>query len=55
MPPTYHIIDTTLREGEQTPGLLFSLMEKKHILNGLVKIGITEAEVGIASPLHPCP
>lgn len=55
MTPNYHIIDTTLREGEQTPGLLFSLPEKKRILDGLVKIGIPEAEVGLASPLHPCP
>ncbi len=50
----YHIIDTTLREGEQTPGLLFSLAEKKCILDGLVKIGITEAELGISSQLHSC-
>lgn len=50
----YHIIDTTLREGEQTPGLLFSLSEKKCILDGLVKIGITEAELGVSSPLHAC-
>jgi len=50
----YHIIDTTLREGEQTPGLLFSLAEKKCILDGLVKIGITEAELGVSSQLHAC-
>jgi homocitrate synthase NifV len=51
----YHIIDTTLREGEQTPGLLFSLTEKKRILDGLARIGITETELGISSKLHPCP
>ena len=50
----YKIIDTTLREGEQTPGLLFSLTEKKHILDGLVRIGITEAELGVSSTLHHC-
>ncbi len=55
MTEKYHIIDTTLREGEQTPGLLFSLPEKKRILDGLVKIGVTEAELGISSRLHPCP
>ncbi len=55
MTPNYHIIDTTLREGEQTPGLLFSLNEKKQILDGLVKIGIPETELGISSRLHPCP
>lgn len=51
----YNIIDTTLREGEQTPGVTFSLTEKKCILDGLVRIGVTEAELGISSKLHPCP
>lgn len=46
------LIDTTLREGEQSPGLLFSEEEKKDIVDGLVKIGITEAELGIASELQ---
>ncbi len=51
MPSTYRIIDTTLREGEQTPGLSFSFAEKMAIVGGLVKIGIAEIEAGIASPL----
>jgi homocitrate synthase NifV len=55
MTPNYHIIDTTLREGEQTPGVLFSLTEKKCILDGLVRIGVDEAELGISSKLHTCP
>lgn len=54
MTPIYHIIDTTLREGEQTPGLLFSLIQKKQVLDGLVKIGVTEAEIGISAKLHLC-
>lgn len=54
MIPNFDIIDTTLREGEQTPGLLFSLTEKKRILDGLVMIGVTEAELGVSSKLHPC-
>ena len=54
MPLKYNIIDTTLREGEQTPGLLFSLNEKKRILDGLVSIGVTEAELGVSSKLHHC-
>jgi len=51
----HQIIDTTLREGEQTPGLLFSLEQKKQILDGLVGIGVHEAELGVSSRLHPCP
>jgi len=50
-----NIIDATLREGEQSPGLLFSLNEKKSIVDGLAKIGITEVEVGIASELQADP
>ncbi len=49
------IIDTTLREGEQTPGVSFQLSEKKNIIDGLVIIGIGEIELGIASPLVDCP
>ncbi len=45
------IIDTTLREGEQTPGVLFSITQKKRIIDGLGKIGIQEIELGVASPL----
>ena len=54
MTQNYHIIDTTLREGEQTPGVTFSLIEKKRILDGLVRIGVTEAELWVSSRLHPC-
>ena len=50
----YDIIDTTLREGEQTPGVLFSLTEKQNILDGLVQVGVTEVELGISSRFHPC-
>ena len=52
--PEYEIIDTTLREGEQTPGVLFSLPEKQRILDGLVQVGVAEVELGIASRFHPC-
>ncbi len=51
MQNNHRIIDTTLREGEQTPGLTFSLAEKKTIIDGLAAIGVAEVEVGIASPL----
>lgn len=53
--PKDMIIDTTLREGEQTPGVLFSLSEKKLILDGLVRIGVGEAELGISSTHYSCP
>ncbi len=43
------IIDTTLREGEQSPGVYFGLRVKKQILDGLTAIGIDEIELGIAS------
>ena len=49
------IIDTTLREGEQTPGVNFSLEQKKYIIDGLAAIGNIEVELGIASPLIACP
>ncbi len=50
-----HIIDTTLREGEQSPGVLFSEADKKTITDGLSNIGISEAELGIASELQADP
>lgn len=53
MSSTHTIIDSTLREGEQTPGIHFSLSEKKCIIDGLAKVGISEIELGIASPLSP--
>jgi homocitrate synthase NifV len=46
------IIDTTLREGEQTPGVHFSLEEKKTIIDFLAKIGVTEIELGTVANLN---
>ena len=51
MEQMYRIIDTTLREGEQTPGVSFTLNQKKTILAGLVAIGVHEAEIGLSAPL----
>jgi len=46
-----HLIDTTLREGEQTVGIHFTTEQKKEIIKGLALVGISEIEMGIASPL----
>ena len=42
-----YLIDTTLRDGEQTPGVVFSLDEKIQICSLLDKIGIPEIEIGM--------
>ena len=47
------LIDTTLREGEQTPGLHLSLAAKKCIFAGLVKTGVDEIELGVATSANP--
>ena len=43
------IIDTTLRDGEQMPGLVFSLEEKLEIARFLSYCNVPEIEVGIPS------
>lgn len=47
------LIDTTLREGAQTTGISFSLRQKRDIVQALVRTGIEEIELGIATPLDP--
>lgn len=50
----YKIIDTTLREGEQAPGVMFTLEQKKKIIDLLVHVGVAEIELGVSSPLADC-
>jgi homocitrate synthase NifV len=45
------LIDTTLREGAQTPGVLFSLDRKIAIAKAIAEIGIEELELGVATGL----
>ncbi len=45
------LVDSTLREGSQTVGVAFSLEQKVALAHHLVRVGVEEVEVGIASPL----
>jgi homocitrate synthase NifV len=47
------IIDSTLREGEQTPGVNFRRDQKLQIVQHLVELGVEEIEIGVASPRSP--
>ncbi len=50
------LVDSTLREGSQTVGVAFTLEQKVAIARYLVRIGVEEMEVGVASPLdHELP
>ncbi|MCX7654950.1 MAG: hypothetical protein N2Z76_00280 [Treponemataceae bacterium] len=48
------LVDSTLRDGAQSPGVWFTLPVQRRILRALVRVGITEVEAGIpaASKYH---
>jgi 2-isopropylmalate synthase len=52
MPAQIKIFDTTLRDGEQTPGVNLNIQEKLEIARQLVKMGVDVIEAGfpVASP-----
>lgn len=41
------IHDATLRDGEQTPGVVFSKEDKLHIAEKLIEAGVTRIEAGM--------
>lgn len=47
LPDKVYIFDTTLRDGEQTPGLSFTLQEKIQIAQQLDKLGVDIIEAGM--------
>ena len=47
LPERIYMFDTTLRDGEQTPGISFTLQEKIQIAQQLDKIGIDIIEAGM--------
>jgi homocitrate synthase NifV len=47
------IIDSTLREGEQTPGVSFCREQKLKIVQLIAASGVDEIEIGVATPRSP--
>ena len=52
LPKTVRIFDTTLRDGEQTPGVAITVDEKIRIAKKLDKLGVDTMEVGFPASSH---
>ena len=48
----FRIIDSTLREGEQAPGITFTDAHRRTIIKYLDQVGVDEIELGVASPVN---
>ena len=51
LPERVEIHDATLRDGEQTPGIVFSVADKIAIAEKLDEVGVDRIEADIAEPL----
>jgi isopropylmalate/homocitrate/citramalate synthase len=51
-PPKVIIKDETLREGEETPGVVLTLEDKLRVASALAEIGIQEVEVGYSGAIR---
>src|SRR5947208_10057239 len=47
LPPRVQIHDATLRDGEQTPGVVFSVADKVAIAEKLAEVGVERIEAGM--------
>src|SRR5918912_1575564 len=47
LPPRVQIHDATLRDGEQTPGVVFSVADKVAIAEKLAAVGVDRIEAGM--------
>jgi len=47
LPPRVQIHDATLRDGEQTPGVVFSVADKVAIAEALAAVGVDLIEAGM--------
>jgi isopropylmalate/homocitrate/citramalate synthase len=47
LPPRVQLHDATLRDGEQTPGVVFSVQDKVAIAEKLAEVGVDRIEAGM--------